>query len=254
MIINIAAIIFILVILVLIIFPIETISLKSKPRAITDYETSVSLVEKFIATDPENIADYGHAILMTHGRKTKRVVVMYHGFTNCPRQYEMLAKKFFDQGYNVYVPRIPHHGIGDRYTKEIGKLTIKDLIKVCDTSIDVAHGLGENVTVLGLSMGGVMASWNAQFRDDVDNAFILVPSFGWYFLPGIVRMLINLSFLLPNSFLWWDPIKKDNRDCPYSMYHYFSTHGMGHIWRMGLSVLRDSRKQPPLAKRIVVMT
>jgi len=82
----------------------------------------------------------------------------------------------------------------------------------------------------------------------------LVPSFGWYYLPGVVKPLINLSFLFPNMFLWWDPIQKEKRECPYSMYHHFCSHGIGHIMRLGLSVLKASQKQAPGAKRIIVMT
>ena len=243
-----------LFILSIIIFPQETESLTSHVGTLMDYGDSVLAIEKKIASEVAPVADYGNSIFLTHGMKTGRVVVFYHGFTNCPRQYEELAKRFFERGYNVYVPRVPHHGVGDLQTKEIGKLTIQELMDVCNSSIDIARGLGEKVTVLGLSMGGVMAAWNAQFRDDIDTAVVIVPSFGWYFFPGIVKPLINLSFLFPNMFLWWDPIKKMNRNSPYSMYHHFSSHGMGHILRLGLSVLRASKNKAPSAKRIVFMT
>jgi len=246
--------VFILFLVGLTVYPVETNSLQPYEKNKFSYDQSIDHIKRDIANDPDNIADYGHSILMTHGAKCERAAVFYHGYANCPRQYEELAKIFFDKGYNVYVPRVPYNGVNDLYTKEIGKLTISDIKKVCDTSVDVACGLGDKVTVLGLSMGGVMSAYNAQFRDDVDKAVVIVPSFGWYFLPGVIKPLVNLSFLFPNQFLWWDPIKKDNRKCPYSMYHHFSTHGMAHILRLGLSVLRAAKKTAPLTKRIVVIT
>ena len=60
--------------------------------------------------------------------------------------------------------------MGDLCTKEIANLTVEDIKQVCDQSIDVAKGLGEKVTVMGLSMGGVMSAYNAQFRDDIEQA------------------------------------------------------------------------------------
>ncbi|MCK5214321.1 MAG: alpha/beta fold hydrolase [Candidatus Omnitrophica bacterium] len=234
--------------------PVETRSLHAKPRPCASYEESMRRIKKDLDSQPENIEPYGYPIIKTHGHKTGRVAVLYHGFTNCPRQYEELAEKFFKKGYNVYVPRVPHHGIGDRLTRETGRLTIEELLAVCDNSVDLARGLGEKITVLGLSMGGVMAAWDAQFRDDVEITAVLVPSFGWYYLPGLVKPLINFCSAFPNRFFWWDPVKKDKRECPYSMYHHFSSRGMGHICRLGLAVLRAAKKGPPLSRRIVVMT
>ncbi len=250
----ITASIILIIFLGLIIYPVETESLKKYSKKTYSYEESVEFIEQSIASDPDNIADYGHSILMTHGQKCEKAAVLYHGYTNCPRQYEDFAKILFDKGYNVYVPRVSYSGVDDLYTKEIGKLTVGDIKDVCDTSIDIAHGLGDKVVVIGLSMGGVMSAYNAQFRDDVENAVVIVPSFGWYFAPGIVKTLINLSFILPNKYLWWDPVKKDNRECPYSMYHHFSTHGIAHILRLGLLVLRAAKKTVPLTKNITVMT
>jgi esterase/lipase len=179
---------------------------------------------------------------------------MYHGYTNCPRQYEKLAKQFFDKGYNVYVPRIPYHGYNDLMAREIGRLTLDDLMRVADASVDIGQGLGENVTVLGLSMGGVMSSWVAQFRPEVDTAVVIVPSFAWHLLPRVIKPLVNLSYAMPDLRLWWDPVKKDKRVAPFSMYYKFSSRGMGHVLRLGLSVIRASRLAPPAAKRIIVLT
>ena len=46
---------------------------------------------------------------------------------------------------------------------------MKELMEMCDTSVDIAGGLGDRVHVLGLSMGGVMAAFNAQFRKDIES-------------------------------------------------------------------------------------
>ena len=224
------------------------------PAPSRSYQESLSRIAALRSQDGSEIADYCHAIVLTHGRKTEHAVVMYHGYTNCPRQYEKLAGMFFERGYNVYVPRIPYHGSRDLLTQETGQLTAEELTHVCQDSLDIAQGLGNRVTVLGLSMGGVMASWSAQFRPDAAAAVIIVPSFAWYFLPGMIRPIIRLSRVFPDMYLWWDPFKREKRKAPYSMYHKFSTRGVGEVFRMGLAVLEKSRRKAPGSRSMIVMT
>jgi len=234
--------------------PINLKDLRSRPDACRDYRQGMYRFEQVCLGLDDDVIDDCRPIVLTHGKKTEKAVVLYHGYTNCPRQYEKLALMFFERGYNVYVPLIPYHGLKDRETGEIGRLTLKDLREVCDSSVDIAKGLSEKVTVLGLSLGGIMAAWDAQFRSDVDTAVILVPSFAWYYLPRTVRPLINFSRLMPDMLLWWDPVKKTEREAPYSMYYKFSSRGMGHALTMGLSVIRAARKEAPACKDIIVMT
>lgn len=240
---------------VLWIWPVDTSDVIPKIHPSADYSDSAARIAALSTDDnQQDVADYCRSIFLTHGEKTEKAVVMFHGYTNCPRQYQVLAKMFFDRGYNVYVPRIPFHGLKNRVNPDIDRLTLADLIDVSDRSVDIAQGLGDTVTVLGLSLGGVLTAREAQFRHDVDIAVILVPSFGFYYLPGIVKPLLNLAYFLPDTLLWWHPIERENRPIPYSMYHKFSSHGMGHALKMSLAVLRAAKESGPLAKKIIVMT
>ncbi len=237
------------------IWPIDTSGVRPRIDPMMDYTQSVTAIQMWSQTDADqDIADYCRPIFLTHGKKMDQAVVLYHGYTNCPRQYEELAQVFFERGYNVYVPRLPHHGSRDRLAPDIGQLTLEDLMMTADRSVNIAQGLGDKVTVLGLSLGGVMAAWTAQFRGDVDTAVILVPSFGWYYLPGVVKPILTAAYLLPDALLWWHPLERENRQIPYSMYHKFSTRGMGHTLMLGLSVLQASRHYAPLASHIIIMT
>ena len=42
-----------------------------------------------------------------HGAAVDDAVVLFHGFTNCPQQFDELAREFYARGCNVYVPLIP---------------------------------------------------------------------------------------------------------------------------------------------------
>lgn len=70
---------------------------------------------------------------------------------------------------------------------------------MADTAVDLAHGLGERVYVLGLSSGGGVAAWIAQYRDDVERVVMVAPFFGAIGLPrGLNQSGINLITRLPN--------------------------------------------------------
>ena len=62
--------------------------------------------------------------------------------------------------------------MGGAKSDELGRLTALELARAADEAVDVAHGLGTHVTVMGLSMGGVMAGFVAQGRPDVERAVL----------------------------------------------------------------------------------
>jgi len=149
--------------------------------------------------------------LMTHGKRTEDVIVFLHGFTSCPNQFVELGRQFYERGYNVYIPRAPHHGLTDLMPGDLFNLTAEESIAFASQSADIAQGLGERVTVSGLSGGGTMTAWLAQNRVDVDIAMPLSPFLGIKFIPApLTRTFTNAVLTLPNMWMWWDPIHKED--------------------------------------------
>lgn len=111
--------------------------------------------------------------LLTHGSKTAKAVAMLHGVTMNPTQFSGLAKKFFDAGYNVYVPLTPEHGTanGDDH----GKVTAKQLVDYANDAVTTTTGLGDEVGIIGLSGGGMLTTWAAEYRPEVKRALMLSP-------------------------------------------------------------------------------
>ncbi|MEU4690434.1 alpha/beta fold hydrolase [Actinoplanes sp. NPDC023714] len=112
--------------------------------------------------------------LLDHGRRTAKAVLMLHGYTACPGQLSGLAKHYFDAGYNVYVPRAPLHGITDR-TAHAG-VQAEDLVGYAADAWNIAAALGDDVGVVGISGGAVLATWLAEYRaDSVRRLLVLSP-------------------------------------------------------------------------------
>lgn len=235
--------------------PIHTHLLVSKINPSRSYQESLRRINNLRILDGEDVAPDGRLIFLTHGDKMQKTIVFFHGGTNSPRQFEALGRIFYEKGYNVLIPRIPHHGLKDRMTESSAKLTVLELTKLCDESMDIAQGLGKRISVVGLSMGANMASWVAQNRSDVDKAVIIAPFWGWKELPAsLLKPAISLLTTLPNIFLWWNKEEKKELSGPTSAYYRFSTRGLAQIMLLGWLVIKEARSSAPKTRAIVVIT
>jgi pimeloyl-ACP methyl ester carboxylesterase len=228
--------------------PVSTAGLESKPNPVDDYETALTQLENIQANDlSENIVEVCKTQWLTHGSKTEKVVVFFHGLSNCPAQFDPLAAEFFDQGYNVIVARFPAHVDISRHPRYMTPAA-EDFRPMADQAIDLAQGLGDDVYVLGLSAGGGVAAWIAQYRNDVERVVLVAPFFGLIGLPGwLNQWVINLTTRLPNI-----PISSTS-PVPYQ-YLGMSTMGIGESMLFAQAPREASLTQPVGAGAIVLVT
>jgi esterase/lipase len=226
----------------------------SHPRPAASYAEAVSRVEALRAREGAELHPKCRVILMSHGQKTARAVVFAHGYTSCPHQFRPLGERLFNMGYNVLIVPLPRHGLTDRMTEAHGRLSAEELAAYTDEVVDIGRGLGEHVTLAGLSCGGVVTAWAAQTRADLDQAVVMSAALGFQ---GIRRPLtvasMNAALALPDKFVWWDPVEKDKGGVDYT-YPRYSRRALGQILRLGYAALGRARKWPPGAKSIVVVT
>lgn len=224
------------------------------PQAAPDYAAAVAAAEAHIARIEPGMRPDCAAQLLTHGATADRSIVLLHGFTNCPRQYQRLAEQFFDRGYNVFVPRFPYHGLYNRAPKELASLTAEDLTRTGSEAVDIARGLGRHVTVFGLSMGGLVTAWLAQTRADVDRAVLVAPAVSNRAIPDAITPLLATYFRRSNGhFHWWDAELKGADDGPEHAYYGFPTRGFSALLQLSAIVRRNAGTAPPLARSVVII-
>jgi esterase/lipase len=142
---------------------------------------------------------------MEHGQKTEKVIVIYHGFTNCPKQFEILGKQLFDKGYNVYIPRMPYHGHSNVLTDEAASFNVDQLLEFADNSINVAKGLGNKIDFIGISGGGLLATWAGLQTESTDKIMNIAPLYSPLDYPEWqLNSISNILRILPNQYKWWD--------------------------------------------------
>jgi pimeloyl-ACP methyl ester carboxylesterase len=236
--------------------PVEGLSTRPSPTVpATTYEEAMAAAAAVHAEEETlGLHERCYSQVQGHGRKTPLAVVFFHGLTSCPAQGEELAADIFALGYNVYLPRAFGHGEADPNSLSLSELTAEDLVDMVNSSVDLAGGLGEQVIVVGLSMGGTNTVWAAQNRADVTQAIPVSPFLGPYIIPPwATHAAINLVLDLPNLVFWINPLAP--RTAPETDYVFAkpSTHTLAEIMRLGYSVTEDARTIPPAAEEISVL-
>ncbi|HEY7234622.1 MAG TPA: alpha/beta hydrolase [Gemmatimonadaceae bacterium] len=173
--------------------------LHSHPMPVADYTTALKRITALQVREDSIVAPGGGSILLTHGHRTARVIVLFHGLTDSPLQYFPFAQRLFAEGDNVFVPRLPHHAERSGHVGSLGKLTAQELRDLGDESVDVARGLGDTVIVSGLSAGGTVAAWVAQYRSDVDRVVLVAPALEVTHVPSLLHgAVLRIALRVPN--------------------------------------------------------
>lgn len=228
----------------------------SKPRPAGLFDEAVAMFDKLRSAESSlPLSSSGASRLLHHGQKTERAFVLLHGLTNCPEQFASFAAQIHAAGHNVVVPRARLAGYRDRLNGEQGLQSAQDLIDQAAAGLDIAAGLGNRTTLVGLSGSAVAATWMAQNRQGLDEVAILAPFFGVYEMsPQLTDFVGGLFSKLPNFYVWWDPDKKESLPGPPHAYPRFGTRCMADCVQLSRNVRSNLAAKPPLCRRVLFIT
>lgn len=235
--------------------PMAQPSTPPQPEPAADYAAAVARFDA-IRSEEERLGVFEpcRSRLLTHGEEAEVAVVLFHGLTNCPKQWVEFAEEVHAQGANVLILRAPHHGIANADGTAIGSvsnlaaLTPEELMGYAQESVAIGAGLGRQQRVAGLSLGGVIAAWVAENAEGVERAVVVSPALT---LPVGPRWLTNAaidvfgrlpSIRLPGS----DKTGIDH------VYNSETTRGLVALYRLGAIVIDESESTPPTVQRIAV--
>jgi carboxylesterase len=217
------------------------------------YDDAMARAELLLAQDTDEINPACRSKVIDQGRRTDKAVVLLHGFTNCPAQFDIVAQAYADQGYSVVVPRLPGHGYSDRLTDAPSDVHPADIADLGDEAVDIATGLGQQVEVVGLSGGGTLAGWLASRRPEITRATLIAPLVIPKVMPAFtVAPVARLARFAPDYYLWWDSSKKEALNDPPYAYPRYSLRSLGAFLTLGRSTLSGERAEP--LDQLVVVT
>jgi esterase/lipase len=228
-------------------------SLQSHPDPAPDYAEAVTRFQRLQKMEGSEINPVCRSILLTHGLRTERAVVLFHGYTNCPEQFRELGNRFYDMGYNVLIPRLPRHGMANRKVENLSPLKAEELRDCADTSVDIGCGLGRKVYVAGLSAGGTLSAWIAQNRSDVTRAVLIAPALGFSRHEGtrLQKVIALLMPLLPDIRTDWFSVDPDSLDHTYPG---FSSRALGQLLRLSVATFAGALDRAPRVQDAVLVT
>ena len=219
------------------------------PMPVADYSAAVARIATIQAQEDSIVAPGGGSILLTHGHRTPRVVVLFHGLTDSPLQYHAFAQRLFAEGDNVFVPRLPHHAERSGNIADMGRLTAQELRDLGDASVDVARGLGDSVIVSGLSAGGTIAAWVAQYRSDVSRVVLVAPALEVTHVPSLLHgAVLRIALRVPNvSHLSPRDTTEPDRVPGWA------THAVAQTLKLGVAVRRAAASHTPAVHDVTVL-
>lgn len=145
------------------------------------------------------------------GERGAGVVILLHGLTASPPAWRAVATALHARGRTVIVPRLLLHGHTDRMTEALRDATADMLVDDIANIVGLTEQLGETVTVAGHSLGATLAIDAVARVDAVSRIIAVAPFLGISKVPYEVQgAVLSLMRRLPNLFLWWDPVAREN--------------------------------------------
>jgi pimeloyl-ACP methyl ester carboxylesterase len=145
-------------------------------------DRAVSALEGELTTEHKLPLQKGtESRIYLHPEMSKRgALIMLHGFTAGTWQFDLLARKAYEDGYDVYVPRLPGHGLKDANGIEDPSQLLTgqnwhDYEAFGDRVYLQVRDLGGNVGVLGLSVGANVALSIAERHAEVSKVVAYAP-------------------------------------------------------------------------------
>ncbi len=228
----------------------------SVPHPAHDYQEAMgkfSDLEKSESALP--LLPEGKSRIFTHGKKTERVFVLLHGLTNCPEQFVPLARILFQSGANVVLPRARYAGYADTMNDVQGLQSGQDLLDQAAEGLDIAAGLGERVTLVGLSGSAVAAAWMAENRDGIDSVLLLAPFFSLGGHPvWMIDSLAAIFSKVPIFYKWWDDDLKEKIPGPSYAYPRYGSRCMAGTVQLSRKVRANLGKHPLKTRRMDILT
>jgi alpha-beta hydrolase superfamily lysophospholipase len=187
-----------------------------------------------------------------HDDVAPAAVVLLHGLTNSPPQYDLLAPQLHQRGHAVIVPRMPYHGYRDRMTDAIERVRARHLQETALEAVVIAALCGARVVVLGISSGATLAGWLAA-RTYLDTAIAVAPFCGLRELRGAMNDALGaLLRTAPNVFGWWDPRVREGQPPPHG-YPRFATRALGAALLISTRIAGDPRTAGQHGRRAILV-
>ncbi|WP_242864808.1 alpha/beta hydrolase [Youngiibacter fragilis] len=123
---------------------------------------------------------------MTEGTSNMGKCLILHGFGGGVHEVANLAEMLENSGFTIACPTLHGHS---KVLKEFGNSTYEDWVESAEAALDSLESDGSRATVIGFSMGGLIAANLAERHDLSSVVMINTPIYYW----NIPQVISNLA-------------------------------------------------------------
>jgi carboxylesterase len=128
-----------------------------------------------------------------NNEKEKIGILMLHGFTACPNQFDELSEFFSGKGFKILAPLMAGHG---KTSKELRSASPEDWKKsVKDAYLDLKKDV-DKIFIIGNSFGGNMAFWLAREFNNEQAGIVTLGAPIWLKYHKFILLRLNTYGLL----------------------------------------------------------
>ncbi|MGE5606248.1 MAG: alpha/beta hydrolase [Bacteroidota bacterium] len=132
-----------------------------------------------------------------HQRITPQSFLLIHGFTACPYEMRELGEGLYRQGHNVFGVRLAGHGTT---VDDFAKAGATDWKKSAEQGLEISSLLGNQVLVIGESMGGALAAiLGRDFPERLAKLVLCAPAFRFVNRMAVLTRWSPIRKLIPQN-------------------------------------------------------
>lgn len=121
-------------------------------------------------------------------KKQKIGILMLHGFTACPGQFDELANFFSNKGFQISTPLIAGHGKAPEYLRRTSCEEWKNSVK--NAYLELKKNV-DKIFILGNSFGANLAFWLAREFDNEQAGIITLGAPIWLKYHNFILLRLN---------------------------------------------------------------
>ena len=97
-----------------------------------------------------------------HEKKAAHAIVLIHGLGDSPYFMHAIGDRFYRLGFNVVYVLLAGHGL-EKPAKKMKSVRLQEWLEEVGLNVRLAHGLGDRVSIGGLSTGGALSLHKALY-------------------------------------------------------------------------------------------
>ncbi|MHA1198325.1 MAG: alpha/beta hydrolase [Candidatus Heimdallarchaeaceae archaeon] len=138
---------------------------------------------------------------LEYNNNSDTCILIFHGFTGAPLDMKDLAEQLAEEGYDIFVPLLPFHGIDFEH---LSNLKLNDFFAWGQNLIETKRKEYSKLVVIGVSIGAAL-TYVSEVKKPIADIFIGISSTGVFSLG--LKIFTFISRFIRIKYLPYNPLE-----------------------------------------------